>query len=67
MVPVDAIVPTEQRISVQAPSPPWYTNSMSPGLRHFDIAVPDAVYPVEVQVNVTGAEPFARVARWPLT
>jgi hypothetical protein len=40
---------------------------MSPLLRHLDMAPPDAVYPVEVQVSVTGAEPVARVARLPLT
>src|SRR6266508_1344458 len=39
---------------------------MSPGLRQLDIAEPDAVYPVEVQVSVTGAGPRARVARAPL-
>src|SRR5213082_113299 len=40
---------------------------MSPGLRQVVIAVPDAVYPVGVQVSVTGAAPRARVARTPLT
>ena len=67
MVPLEPIRPTEQRICVQAPRPPWYTNSMSPGLRHLLIAVPDAVYPVAVQVSVTGAAPLARLARLPLT
>src|SRR5690242_20276899 len=67
MVPSAAIDPTGQRISVQAPSPPTYPNSMSPGLRQEAIAVPAAVYPVGVHVNATGAGPLARAARTPFT
>src|SRR5437667_4679398 len=65
---VGEIAATGQRGSVQPPSPPLYTNSMSLGLRQLSMAASAVVYPLAVvAVIFVGSGPLARVARTPLT
>ena len=65
---VGEIAATGQRGSVQPPSPPVYTNSMSLGLRQLSIVASAVVYPLAVvAVIFVGSAPPARSARTPLT